>query len=375
MWFSTFIFANVINRPIRSTLTVVGVAVAVGAVVSLLGVVRGLERSLLDLYQQRGIDLLVYQSGKVQITASSLPEKLGERISQLDNVAEASPVLSEVLSLIENDLVGVSVQGWQPDSFMMRDLTIESGRKLTDDDRRQVLLGAALAAVAKKQVGDTMELMEGESFTVAGIYRSYNVFDNGAAVTSLHDLQDLMLRDNEVTLFTVVAKDHSAAAVSRLQEDIRGITNGLQVSEARELAERSSEIRMARSFAWMTSAIALLIGSIGMLNTMLMAVFERTKEIAMLRALGWRKRRIVSLVLGEATLLSLIGAFFGSLGAIVMVRLLSKIPETGRVISANVSFDVILEGFVIAVLLGICGGLFPAWKASRLLPVEGLRHD
>ena len=132
---------------------------------------------------------------------------------------------------------------------------------------------------------------------------------------------------------------------------------------------------MARGFAWVTSTIALLIGSIGMLNTLMMAVFERTREIAMLRALGWRRRKIVSLILGEATVLCLGGAMIGVSLAFVFVKGLSSMPAAGRMVSGDLSWEVVLQGFVIALLLGFIGGLYPAWTAARMTPVEGLRHD
>ncbi len=375
MWFSTFILANLVGRPIRSALTIVGVSVAVCAVVALLGIVRGFERSLLELYEQRDIDLLVYQSGRVQLMSSVLPESLGKKIATLEHVSEVSPVLTEVLSLTEGDLVGVTVQGWQAGSTMMQSLDIVEGRLLQADDRRGVLLGASLASVSKKKVGDELELLEGEPFKVIGIYRSFNVFDNGAAVTNLTDLQEIMLRQHEVTLFAVIMDQHDETAIESLQREIRALGPSIEVNAARELAEQSAEIRMARAFAWITSAIALMIGSIGMLNTMMMSVFERTREIAMLRALGWRRKRIITLIVGESMILSLAGACLGSLFALVIVKLLSMVPDAGRVISAHVSWQIVLQGFLIAWLLGLFGGLFPAWKASRLLPVEGLRHD
>ena len=86
------------------------------------------------------------------------------------------------------------------------------------------------------------------------------------------------------------------------------------------------QIKISRAVAWLTSAIALIIGAIGMLNTMIMSVFERTKEIGTLRAIGWRRSRIMQMVIGESLLLSLGGAIVGSLGGIVLVKLLTNFP-------------------------------------------------
>lgn len=375
MWFITFILANLRGRPARSLLTLSGVAVAVAAVVSLVGIVRGFENSLLQLYEERGVDILVHQAGRVQMTASVLPEVLEERIQQVPGVATVDPSLLDVLSLLEGDLMGIAIQGWPVGSLPLQQMKIVNGRMFTADDRRVILIGARLAAATGKKPGDMMELLDGEAFKVLGVFDTQNVFDNGSIVTRLDDLQSLLLRENEVTLFAVTTDQPSNDQLQKISADIVAVQAGIEASPVRDIAEKSAEIRMARSFAWLTSTIALLIGSIGMLNTLMMSVFERTKEIAMLRALGWRRRRIVTLVLGEALVLCCAGAVLGIIIAVVGVQMLSNLPAAGRMVSGEISWQVMMQGFLIAIGLGLLGGLYPAWSAARLPPVEGLRHD
>lgn len=375
MWFITFIFANLIGRPARTLLTLTGIAIAVAAVVALLGVVRGFEKSLLDLYQGRGIDIMVQQAGRLQMTSSVLPESLGDRIAAVDGVAAVHPALFEVLSLIQDDMVGVVVQGWPPDSESIRRLNFVEGGPFTQPDARQVMVGTRLAAALNVKVGDKTDLLDGEAFEVVGIFESNNVFDSGAMFAPLQSLQDLMLRDDEVTLFAVVAKDQKLDALRDLASRIQSAAPKIEASVADDVAQRSSEIRVARSFAWLTSAIALMIGSVGMLNTMMMAVFERTREIAMLRALGWKRRRVIAMILGESTLISLVAAMIGIVLAIVVVQVLSQMPAAGRLVAGDISISVMLQGLLLALVLGILGGIYPAWSAARLAPVEGLRHD
>lgn len=383
MRFITYIFANLWGRPARSLLTLSGVAVAVAAVVSLTGIVRGFEKSLLDLYEQQGVDLIVHQAGRVQMTQSVLEQSFGDQLRKVDGVSAVYPSLLEVVSLGENDIAGVTIQGWQTDSVALQELNIAQGRMFNDEDQRPIVLGSRLAAVLNAKVGDSIELLDEQAFNVIGIFESFNVFESGSVVTRLRDLQELMLRENEVTMFAVVTNKSSeasseeadAATLARVKESILKLQGGIEANPVRELAEKSSEIKMARGFAWVTSTIALLIGSIGMLNTLMMAVFERTREIAMLRALGWRRRRIVTAILGEAAVLCFAGAVLGTLLAALAIQSLSRLPAAGRVVSGDLSWDTIVKGFVIAMLLGLLGGLYPAWKAARLMPVEGLRHD
>lgn len=375
MWFITFIFANLIGRPARTLLTLTGIAIAVAAVVALLGVVRGFEKSLLDLYQGRGIDLMVQQAGRLQMTSSVLPESLGASIAAVDGVAAVYPALFEVVSMIEDDMVGVVIQGWPPDSGPIRHLKWADGGPFTQPDARQVMVGTRLAAALNVKVGDKTDLLDGEAFEVVGIFESNNVFDSGAMFAPLQSLQDLMLRDGEVTLFAVVAKDQKLDSMRDLASRIQSAAPKIEASVADDVAQRSSEIRVARSFAWLTSAIALMIGSVGMLNTMMMAVFERTREIAMLRALGWKRRRVIAMILGESTLISLVAAMIGIVLAIVVVQVLSQMPAAGRLVAGDISISVMLQGLLLALVLGILGGIYPAWSAARLAPVEGLRHD
>ncbi len=375
MWFISVILANLRGRPARSLLTLSGIAIAVAAVVSLLGVVRGFERSLLELYQGRGIDVMVQQAGRLQMTSSSLPESLGEQIAKVEGVAAVHPALIEVLSLLQDDMMGVVVQGWQPESTAVRQLKLAAGQAFTDPQARQVIVGQRLAAAMGVQPGASIDLIEGEKFEVVGVFESNNVFDSGSMFIPLQALQQLMLREDEVTMFAVVARERDPDVLRALAERIGASDSKLEAQVADEMAQKSTEIRVARSFAWLTSVIAVSIGSVGMLNTMMMAVFERTREIAMLRALGWRRRRVIAMVLGESTLLSILGAVIGIVLAFVLVRFLASLPASGRLVEGDIPFQIMAQGFVLALLLGLIGGVYPAWSASRLAPVEGLRHD
>lgn len=376
MWFITFILANLLGRPARTLLTLSGIAIAVAAVVSLLGVVHGFEKSLLDLYRGRGIDVMVQQAGRVQLAASVLPEAMQTEIAAVPGVEAVYPSLLEVLSLLDDDMMGVVVQGWPPESEPVRRLEFIAGGSFSIPAARQVIVGQRLAAALQVSVGDPVELIEGdEPFEVVGLFRSGNVFDSGSMFVPLEVLQELMFRSGEVTMFAVVTEQRELAAMRQVAEQISDLGGKIEASVADDVAQRSAEIRMARGFAWLTSVIAVAIGSVGMLNTMLMAVFERTREIAMLRAIGWRRRRVIAMVLGESTLLCSAGAVLGIAAAVLMVRLLSGMPAAGRLVTGEVSVTVMMQGFVLALLLGILGGLYPAWSAARMAPVEGLRHE
>ena len=127
--------------------------------------------------------------------------------------------------------------------------------------------------------------------------------------------------------------------------------------------------------AWLTSAVALLMGFFGIMNTMIMSVHERTREIGILRAIGWRRHRVMRMILLESMLLSICGAVVGSAGAFILVRLLTRVPAVSGLISGRIHPVFVLYGLSIALVVGFIGGLLPAYRASKMLPTVALRYE
>lgn len=375
MHFLSFIYKNLWRRPVRSGLTASGVAIAVAAVITLVGISRGFETELLKVYEQHGTDLVVFRAGVAQRITSSLDSGLDKQIAALPNVAEVLPGLMDVVSLEDYDLFGVTVNGWPPDSSYFQQMHVVAGRPISNRDGRVVMLGSVLAKNLNKNVGDEVDVIEGETFKVIGIYQSFNVFENGSMVMALDQLQKLMGRDGDITFFLVTAEDKDKASIEALRDRIKHLAPGIEAMSGRDYADTAMELRLARSSAWLTSAVALLVGAIGTLNTMVMSVFERVREIGLLRAVGWRRSRVMRMILCESLLLALIGAALGSAVAIAGTRALSQMSLYARVVSGDVDPAVILQGVAIAVLVGLFGGLYPAWRAARLLPTEALRQE
>jgi putative ABC transport system permease protein len=135
-----------------------------------------------------------------------------------------------------------------------------------------------------------------------------------------------------------------------------------------------NQIELSRSIAWIVSSIAVTIGAIGMLNTMVMTVTERTREIGTLRAIGWRTRRVASAIVLEAMLLSISGGALGCLLALGALRLLSRFPTTSGLVDGQVSPWALLLGFGLALTISLCGAAYPAWWGARRSPMEAIRR-
>ncbi|HEV3006844.1 MAG TPA: ABC transporter permease [Pirellulales bacterium] len=373
MWFVTFVGKNLWRRRARSSLTIVGVALAIAAAVALVGVATGFEQSYLDVYTRRGVDLVVQRSGRNEQLNSGLDESLGKRIRAIPGVKDVIGGIVDVVSFEQYELLWVLVNGWADDVALFDQLELFSGRRLHPGDRGEVMLGHVLAANLGKHVGETIELY-GQEFKVVGVYESYNVYDNDAVIMLLDELQALTDRPHQVTGFTVTA-DRAAGNfdMAGLQTRIEALQPGISALPTAEFIANVNQIKMARATSWVTSTIALVLGAIGVLNTMIMSVYERRREIGVLRAIGWRQLRVVRMVLAESLLLTLGGAVVGSLAGVAFTRLLSHLPITSGVVQGTIAPRVIVQGFAIALAMGIGGAAYPAYWSTRLRPVEALR--
>jgi putative ABC transport system permease protein len=383
MYFATFLLKNLVRRKARSLLTILGIAVAIGTVVTLRGVSYGFERSFRTNFERRGIDLVVVSSGIPDQLRSNLDEDIGTQIERIAGVRRVSSGLLELVDIQRGDSnISILVNGWRPGGAQLGELEIVSGRAIRPEDSRAIMLGATLAEILKKGAGDTVT-MQDERYDVVGVYRSFDLFENGGAVVPLATLQREMLRPKSVTGFTVELeptpdKEALADTVRRRIEalvDARGKPCWITAQPTRAYVSGTIYIRMANGMAWITSGIALIVGGITILNTMITAVIERTKEIGLLQALGWVRARVLGMVLGEALLLSLTGAVVGIGAAMLVVRWLAGVPQTSGFVSGEVSPVVIAEGLGLTLLMSLIGGVGPAYRAACLQPTEALRHE
>ena len=283
MRFGTLVVKNLVRRPLRSALTAAAIAVAIGAVVALVGVAGGFEKTFLRLYESTNVDLIVVQTrGKQQQLAGTLDESLGDKIAQIPGVKTILTSLSDMVAIEEAGSMGVVMQGWPPESANFNHIHIATGRTLTKADTKHVLLGSILAKNLEKGVGDSVELLEKERFTVVGIFETDNTFQNGSLVVPLAELQRLMSKPGQVTGFSVCLTDsNDKVLLQEVRQKIESLGKRITASPTREHVETITEIKVAKGMAWLTSTIALVIGLFGLTNTAVMSVsraHERTRN-------------------------------------------------------------------------------------------------
>jgi putative ABC transport system permease protein len=384
MSFLSFMLKNLARRRLRSLLTGAAVAVAVATTVAMLGLADDFTTSILEGFKVEKTDIVITPKGSLMELNASMDQSIADRVLKLDGVQAVSPGLIETVSYNLNDnVVPLLLNGWKNDSFSFDDLILIGGRRLQSADKRGVMLGKNLAESTNKKVGESIEIQE-QDFEVVGVFESGSLIKDGSAVLLLEELQDLMGRDASVTGFSVRVlpavkeEDQGIRRVCGLIQQLTGDDGDslkLAATPTEEFVRGNTQLQLSKAMAWMVSLIALLVGTIGMLNTMAMSVLERTREISVLRAIGWPRRRVVAMVLGEAVMLSVLGALLGTIGAVVMSRLLAMLPQAKGLLAGNIAPWVIVSGLAISALVGLIGAAYPAWRATRLLPSEGLRYE
>lgn len=398
MHFVTIVYRNLRRRTSRSTLTILGLAVSVGCVVSLVGIAWGFKRSYYQLYEGHAIDIIVMRAGGADPLASSIEQSMVDKIANLrlgnaQPIHEITPLLMETVGFPEYDVYSTGIQGLPPDSRVLRDIKLLEGRTFKEGETNVGLLGKTLAANLKKTVGDEVTIA-GSTIRVIGIFETANVYENGAMFVPIQYLQDLMFRQNQVTWINLSIKNPDEFDTEQLSEEQRDWTKAqwveatcnaieeVQLGEGQALSAQATDdfiqsdvrIKAAGAMAWLTSFIAILVGTISMMNTMVMSVFERTGEIGILRAVGWRRHRVVRMILLEALLLSISGAVLGALGAWGLTWTLGQLPAVNGAIDTRIDPLVVVVGFGIAVVIGLFGAAYPAFRASKLMPTVALRH-
>ncbi len=372
--FVTLIGKNVLNRPVRTALTALGLSVAIAAVVILVGISWNFERAFLAIYRSKGIDMIVVRAGSSNQLSSSLDVRLADRLRQIEGVADVAPSLMDTVAFEDRNLASVLVNGWAPESLLFRGIRILEGRPLRRGDDRAVLLGRVLALNLGKKVGDQLDVA-GEQFQVVGIFESDSLFENGALIMPLQTLQKMMGREGQATGLVIAAKSSDPAYLNALRRRIERAIRGVAAIPARDYVVADTQIRLAKAMAWTTAAVAMVLGALGMLNTMLMSIFERTREIGILRAVGWRRSRVLALVLGEALAIALAGTVLGSVLAALGLRALMLSPTARGFIDPRIPPEVLVIALVMGVGLSLLGGLYPAARAAALDPTEALRYE
>jgi ABC-type antimicrobial peptide transport system permease subunit len=369
------ILKNLLRRKTRTFLTVLGISIGAAAIIGLGSLADGLQAGYTGMMTGSRADLVLSQPNSYDISMSTVREEVGEEILALPEVSKISGMTQGIVTT--ESVPYFFVFGYPADSFIMSKFTLIEGIDLSSPQAgsskgKPVLLGNQAAESMHKKVGDTLRITN-NVYRIVGIFQTGDAFEDSGAVLNLEDSQALLGKARQVSLFYIQLK--SPDLETRFKEKIGKRYPDLQLSGTKEFASKQSMVDYLKGTVWAISGLAILIGGVGMMNAQLMAVFERTREIGVLRAIGWSGKRVLLMILGESVGVSLAGGLVGSFLGWLFLASFSNVLQYWGASAGSIKPALIFQAIMVVILLGTIGGLYPAWKASRLQPVEAIRYE
>jgi ABC-type antimicrobial peptide transport system permease subunit len=358
---------NLLRRRIRTAFTLLGIGISIAAIVTLGALARGMSDLMTAMFRASQTDLLAIQAG-VDADFSAIDERMGSRIAAFPQV---KAVAGTIMTAAKTEKMPMLLLfGYHSRSFAIGHFRIVEGAPLTG--RRQAIVGKQAAEQMGLSVGDTLRLLK-SNFRVVGIYETGISFEDVGVVIGLREAQSLTGKPHQVMYYAIQLHDPGQAEA--VEEELEAAFPDLDVALTSEIAQTMSDFQVLQEMVTQISLLALFIGGLGMLNTMLMSVLERTREIGVLRALGWRKRQVLGMILQESLVLGVVGGICGILLGLGLGELTKLVQGTWGSFDLTYTPQIFVQAVVVALVAGVLGGLYPAWRATRMRPVEALRYE
>jgi putative ABC transport system permease protein len=397
---------SIFSNKMRSSLTMLGIVIGVCSVVLLVALGDGFQTSFTKSFESMGASALYVQmsSDKTLTTARELTfddyEALTDKVLA-PSLAAVSPTLSRGVNIAYgNSNVNLQCTGIMPDITKIRTYDLLVGRLVTDDDIAQranvVTLGFQTAQDLFGNENDAMGKnlrIAGDRFTVVGVIQKMGGFSGDSYILiPLTTMQSKITGGQYVQQIAVKATspDKVDSAISEITSILRvrhyirpGASDDFTIRDMREMLNSMlQQLAIFSVFMALVGGISLVVGSIGIMNIMLVSVSERTREIGIRKAIGAKRRDILFQFLIESAALSLTGGLIGLLFAVIASLFLSNIQmgggpgqPRGASMSAQISAGVVIVALMVSIFVGLISGTYPALRAARMDPIESLRHE
>jgi len=362
-------FRNLWRRRTRTLISATGIGIGVATLVMLGGMIDGMVDTLNGLAGSGDTgDITIMQRDVADMSLSSVDERVLRQVQAMPEVQSVSPMVLGFISTKELPLFILS--GMDPNSPAMAHYQLTEGRNIQRPN--EMLLGKIAAETYKLGIGDTMVLYDNR-YKIVGITETGNTYEDGGGLLGLREAQRILGKPRSVTFAFVDVKDpdKADAVVSVINQRFPEA----RASLSSEFAQNTNDLQSTEGMFNAIRILAMIVGGIVVANTMIMSIYERTREIGALRALGWKRRRILSQIMQESLYLTLFSGILGSILGVLLLTGLAQLPVVNQMITPGWTFETFATAILIALTLGALGGAYPAWRASKLQPVEALRYE
>jgi len=396
-------FSNLRRRKLRSWLTMIGIFIGIAAVVGLISLGQGLQNAINDQFAQLGKDKIIIQgktigpAGSASSSELMLTSKDLETIKNVNGVEEVVGVLMKTSLIVYKKETSITYAiGINPEEVglfsSMQSFKVIEGRDLKDGDGFKIVVGHSNSVDGKiwkngVEIGSTMVINDYE-FKVVGILDKTGDPYNDAGIYLPKDtLKEIFNIEDEET--QIVAKAQEGVDPANLAENIkRKLRQSRNEKEGQETFSVQTSDQLLQTFSNIfgivqavlvgIAAISLLVGGIGIMNTMYTSVLERTKEIGTMKAIGAKNSDILQIFLFESGLLGLVGGAIGVLLGIGLgkgVSYLATIALDTNLLQASISLQLVFGALSFSFLIGSLSGVLPAMQAAKLKPADALRYE
>lgn len=265
---------------------------------------------------------------------------------------------------------GTSIIGINPDKLSLAGIKNVNG-SIFENNTHEAIVGSQYAEMNNVSIGDELTFLN-EEFKVVGIFETGSMFTDGGVYVPLDTLQDIADTDK---FSQILVKTTEGANDILISDNIEEKYDDLTTITSEEMSSMMDNVLgILDTVSLAVSGLAIIVGAIGIVNTMVMTVYERTKEIGVLKSVGWKSRKILTMILGETLVLTILSGIVGSVFGILVSEIGVRLIGTGD-FALGYDLQTFILAFGITIIVGIIGGIYPAYKASKLAPTEALRYE